>query len=125
VKREDARQAARWLSYARIGLGVAAIVAPTLPARPWIGDDADRPSVKLMARALGARDLALGIGAVLAMNHDAPVRGWVEGGGFADAGDFVATMLHFRSLPKVTRWGLLAITSGAAVTARYLAPAVD
>ena len=40
MKREDARQAARWLSYARIGLGVAAIVAPTLPARPWIGDDA-------------------------------------------------------------------------------------
>jgi hypothetical protein len=125
VDRDQARQAARWFSYARIGLGVAAIVAPTLPARPWIGDDADRPSVKLLARALGARDVALGIGAVLAMNHDAPVRGWIEGGGFADAGDLAATLLHFRSLPRVTRWGLIALTSGAAVTARYLALAVD
>jgi len=125
VNRDAARNAARWLSYARIGLGVTAIVAPTLPARPWIGDDARRPSVKLLSRALGARDVALGIGAVLAMNHGGPVRGWVEGGGFADAGDFVATLVHFRSLPRRERWGLLAITSGAAVTARYLAPAVD
>jgi hypothetical protein len=125
VDRADARRVARWFSYARIGLGVTAVLAPTLPARPWVGDDADRPSVKLMARALGARDLALGIGAVLAMDHDAPVRGWIEGGGFADAGDLVATLVHFRSLPRVTRWGLVAITGGAAMTARYLAPSVD
>ena len=125
MDRASARTYARWLSYARIALGVTAVVAPTLPARPWVGADADRPSVKLLARALGARDLALGIGAVLAMNHDGPVRGWIEGGGFADAGDLLATVLHFRSLPRRERWGLLAITGGAALSARYLAPAVD
>src|SRR5580765_6643234 len=101
------------LSLARVALGVTALVAPQLPARPWVGQDADRPSVRLLARALGARDVALGLGGLLAMRHDAPVRGWIEGGAFADAGDFVATLLHFRSLPRLPRWGLLAITAGS------------
>ena len=126
LTRDQARKYALWLGYTRIGLGAAAFVAPVLPARPWVGAaEADRPGARLLARALGGRDLALGLGVVLAARHDGPVRGWVEGGGTADAGDMVATLLAWRSLPKLGRWGILAITAGAVVAARVLAPAVD
>ncbi|MDQ1397665.1 MAG: hypothetical protein QOG64_2924 [Acidimicrobiaceae bacterium] len=125
LDRQSARTYTRWLAYARIGLGVSAVLAPTLPARPWVGDDADRPAVKVLARALGGRDIALGLGAVLALSHDGPVRGWIEGAALADAGDLAATLLSFRSLPRAGRLGIVGVTVGAVVAARVLAPLVD
>lgn len=123
--RDEARRYAGWLASARVALGVTAMVAPTLPATPWVGAHARLPAVKLLARALGARDLALGLGLVLALRHDGPVRGWVEGGGLADAGDALTTLLSFRSLPRAGRWAVLAASAGAAAAARLLSPAVD
>ena len=125
VDRDTARRWAEWLGWARVGLGAVAFVAPTVPGRPWVGADADSAGARVLARALGGRDMALGIGAVLALRHDGPVRGWVEGGALADAGDAVATVLAWRSLPRVSRWGILAVTVGAVAAARVLAPAVD
>ena len=126
LSKDDARKYAVWLGWMRVGLGAAAFVAPVIPGRPWVGpEEAARPGARLFARALGGRDLALGLGAVLAARHDGPLRGWVEGGGTADAGDLVATLIGWRSLPKVSRWGILAVTAGAVAAARVLAPAVD
>ena len=71
----QARQLAQTVAWARIAIGVTAIVAPSLPLRPWVGDLAGDRRGKLLARSLGARDLALGLGVVLAMKHEAPVRG--------------------------------------------------
>jgi hypothetical protein len=69
---------------------------------------------------MGARDLALGLGAILAMRHDAPVRGWVEAGGLADAGDLAATLLAWRSLPRASRWGVAVLTAGGVVAGRLV-----
>ena len=93
------------VAWGRIAIGVTAIVAPTVPLRPWVGRDfAWQPRAKLLARSLGARDLALGIGVILALRHDGPVRGWVEGSALADAGDVLGTLLAFGKLPKSGRW---------------------
>lgn len=122
----QARQLAAGIAWGRIVLGATAMVAPSIPLRPWVGRDvAWRPRAKLLARALGARDVALGVGVVLALRHDAPVRGWVEGGGLADAGDVLATLLAFGSLPKLGRFAVLGSAAGAAVTARLVAASVD
>jgi hypothetical protein len=126
MERDQARQLAEATAWVRIAVGVTALVAPTVPLRPWVGRDfAWQPRAKLLARSLGARDLALGIGVVLALRHDAPVRGWVEGGGVADAGDAFATLLSFGELPKGSRWLFLLSAAGAAASARLAAPAVD
>ncbi len=126
VNKDRARQVAASLAWGRIALGVTAILIPSIPLRPWVGREvAWRPRAKLLARALGARDLALGLGVVLALRHGAPVRGWVEGGGLADAGDAVATLLAFRTLPPVGRWAVLGAAGGAAAAARLAAPALD
>lgn len=126
MRSEDARRFARLLSYGRIALGVTAIVAPRLPAVPWVGDaEARRTSLQLFARSLGARDVALGLGPVLALRHDAPARGWVEAGGLADAGDLVGTLVAWRTLPRRTRLVMLGIITGSMVASRVLATSLD
>ena len=123
---DDARRRARLLAYARIGLGITAFVAPRVPLVPWVGDgESRRPAAKLLARALGARDVALGLGPVLALRHGTPARGWVEAGGLADAGDLVGTVVAWRSLPRRTRWVMLAVIGGSTVVSRVLATALD
>ncbi|MDA8290985.1 MAG: hypothetical protein M0Z33_04795 [Actinomycetota bacterium] len=126
LDRSQARRAAGAIAAARVALGAVAFVAPTLPARPWVGrDEAVRTGARLLARALGARDLALGVGACLALRRGSDARRWVEAGGLADAGDTVATLVSFRSLPTLSRWAVLASTVGAAAGAALLAPLVD
>ena len=126
MDRDKARQIAEAVAIGRIGIGIVALVAPTVPLRPWVGRDfAWQPRAKLLARSLGARDLALGIGVMLALRHKAPVRGWVEGSGLADAGDTLATLLAFGKLPKSGRWLVLLSAGGAAAAARLAAPMVD
>ena len=126
MDRDKARQIAEAIAVGRIGIGIVALVAPTVPLRPWVGRDfAWQPRAKLLARSLGARDLALGIGVILAIRHDAPIRGWVEGGGLADTGDVLATLLSFGKLPKAGRWLVLLSAAGAAASARLAAPGVD
>ncbi len=102
------------------------MVAPGLPGWLFSGVDACLPTNRALSRAMGGRDLALGLGAVLAMMHDAPARGWIEAGALADAADVLATVLAWRELP---RWGRLAIvvlassgTAAGVVAARAMEP---
>ena len=46
-------------------------------------------------------------------------------GGMADAVDALATVLAFGSLPRRRRWGILAVTAGAAVASTRAAAALD
>src|SRR5581483_8084416 len=80
MEKEQARQLAETVAWSRIAIGAVALLAPAVPLRPWFGRDfAGDPRAKLLGRSLGARDLALGVGVILALRHEAPVRGWVEG----------------------------------------------
>jgi hypothetical protein len=120
------RPLAQLVAWGRVGIGVGAIVAPTLMARPWIGAEAGAPGSRLLARTMGGRDLALGIGALRALGvTDAEARPWVALGGMADAVDALATVMAFRTLPRRSRWGILAVTVGAAVVSTRVAEALD
>ena len=120
------RPLAQLVAWGRVGIGVSAIAAPTLMARPWIGDPARSSGSRLLARTMGGRDLALGIGALRALAlSDQEARPWVALGGMADAVDALATVLAFGSLPRYGRWGILAVTVGAAVVSTRVAVALD
>jgi hypothetical protein len=110
---------------ARVGLGAVAVLAPNAPLRPWVGDSAGDHRALLLARALGARDLALGLGVLFAVREGGPIRGWVEAGGLADTGDALFTFLAWRRLPGGGRWLVAAAAGGAAVAAVLAAPGVD
>ncbi len=105
---------------------MTALVAPWLPAAPWVGKaESGRHSVKLLARGLGGRDIALGLGPVVAFRHQAPARGWIEAGGLADAADLVGTLVAWRSLPHRTRLLMLAVITSSLVASRMIAAALD
>src|SRR2546426_10855491 len=94
LDKDQARQLATSIAWGRIALGAIAMLAPSLPLRPWVGGaTAQQRQAKVLARAMGIRDIALGLGVILALRHAAPARGWVEGGGLADTRDCVATLL--------------------------------
>jgi hypothetical protein len=107
---------------------VSSRAAPGLALRLWPGrtssTDADSALLKLMARSTGGRDIGLGVGALLAMSHDAPVRGWLEAGMLADAVDAAAIALAFRHLPRGKAVLMLGAALGTAAVGRWLATEV-
>lgn len=109
-------QLGRGLGLLRCAIGISALLAPSIPARPWVGqDEADRTSVRLFARTLGGRDLALGLGAMFAPKTGRGLSSWVTLGALADMGDFLATVAAFRKLPRWSRWLILVLTLGTAL----------
>jgi hypothetical protein len=109
----------------RMAVGAAFFLAPGLAARTWVGEDAGRASSKLLARAFGIRDLALGLGVVIAIDRGAPVRGWLEASALSDAGDFWASLLGREAVPGISRLGVLALGAGSAATAAWLSRTLD
>jgi len=120
------RRLAQLVALGRIAIGLTALAAPTLMTRPWIGDAAKSPDARLLARTMGGRDLALGVGTLRALGTDATeARPWVALAGMADAVDATVTVVAFRRLPPITRWAILASTIGAAVVSSLVAVALE
>jgi hypothetical protein len=121
----EARDAALLHAYGRMAVGAAFVLFPGLAGRMWIAGDAARRPVKVLARAFGARDLAIGLGVVIALDRGAPVRGWIEAGVLSDAVDTCASLLAGDSIPPAIRWPCVALGAGSAAAGAALAPAVD
>ncbi len=120
------RRLAQFVAIGRIAIGCTAVAAPTFMTRPWIGEAAASPEARLLARAMGGRDLALGIGTLRALGVDGTeARPWVALAGVADAVDACVTLRAFRRLPTPSRWAVLAATLGAAVVSFRAAAALD
>ena len=63
----------------RVAIGLTALARPSLPSRPWVGATPDDLTARVFGRALGARDLALGLGALAALRNRTtgrPAPGW-------------------------------------------------
>lgn len=81
------------LARGRIAIGIAAVAAPGLATRVMSGRRKPNEIASLFARMLGARDVALGLGTVIAVDRGKPVRGWLEGSALSDTVDCVACVL--------------------------------
>ena len=92
------------LARCRVAIGLAALACPRLATRVMSGGRERHGIAPLFARMLGARDLALGLGTVIALDHGAPVRGWLEGSALSDAVDCIACLLGREHLsPRALR----------------------
>ena len=121
----EPREAALLHARGRIAVGAAFVLFPGLAGRMWIGSDAARRPVKVLARAFGARDLAIGLGIVIALDRGTPVRGWIEAGVLSDALDTAASLLAGDSIPAAIRWPCVALGAGSAAQGAVLAPQFD
>jgi hypothetical protein len=123
----DVGKLARGLAMNRISFGAGLILLSRLYARTWIGaDGAADDRAKLLARALGARDLALGTGGLLALRAGDTERAkqWFAAQGASDAVDFVATLAAGDRVPTPARVFAATVAAGsAAIAAAYVAQA--
>jgi hypothetical protein len=111
-----ARRGAAAVAAGRVAIGLSALARPSVPSRPWIGAASDDLAARVFGRALGARDVALGLGALSALRRTAAEPGsastWVAAGALSDALDVVATVSSWRELPRTGRW-LIVLSAGA------------
>ena len=121
----DEREMARMLGLTRTVLGVVGFLAPTKTIRAWIGQEAQPYPSNMIMRGFAARDAAIGIGLLAALENDGPVRGWLEASALSDLGDAVGTLSSWKDLPGVRRLLLLAVEVGAAALAMQLAQALE
>ncbi len=114
------RRGAEAVAAGRVALGLTALVWPAVPARPWVGAAADDLAAQVFGRALGARDVALGLGALQALRRPAAEPGsaaaWVAAGALSDALDVAASARSWAGLPRVGRW-LVVLSAGSAALA--------
>lgn len=109
----DARVTARVVAAGRIGLGAALVLAPERMTSLWLGRDSARAGVRVVTRALGARDVALGLGVFI--SPPAQLVPWVAAAIVADAADLVATLAAGDALPLTGRLLVSALASGGVV----------
>src|SRR5215208_7224906 len=110
------RALAGLISFGRFLFGVAFIAQPELMERGWIGKQARLPGAQVLARAVGARDLAIGLGGLQAVaRDDGSARPWLAGAAICDAVDFGATWAAGRGIPRQARSGVLVIAGVFAV----------
>lgn len=118
-------QAARGIAGLRVALGAAALLAPGLAGRAWIGPGASGRDRAVTLRALGGRDITLGLGALLTATDRDQLRRWVVLGATSDLLDTIATTIGFGALPRRRRWLVLAACAGAATSGLLAAAGLD
>jgi hypothetical protein len=98
---------------------------PGWTGKVWIGPDAERHAVRLLTQAIGARDITMGLGALIAMRRGKPARGWMEAISLTDALDFTCALLAKDVLAPAPRAAVLALAGGSAAQAAYASTGVD
>lgn len=100
------------IAAARTVLGVVTMARPS-SASLWVGPVP--PGASVLARSLGARDVALGAGFLTALRNDGDARLWVAAGALSDLVDTLSTLGRFRQLPRRWRFAALGASAVAAV----------
>ncbi|MCU1370990.1 MAG: hypothetical protein JWO77_2184 [Ilumatobacteraceae bacterium] len=91
------------LGVLRLGVGAALVAAPRWAGRIWVGPGADGPGSLVFARALGARDVALGLRIITTVREGHPAGPWIVAGFAADGADAVATLIAAQHLTPARR----------------------
>ena len=117
----EARDLAVGLAGGRIAIGVVSVLAPGAVGRAMMGPDADSGGTRLFLRVLGARDLALGIGVLAALDRDAPVHGWLRASAVVDGLDAAGSLLARHHLRPIVVPAAVAAASAGALLGGWLA----
>lgn len=111
----------RGLAVGRIVFGAAMVAAPRLAVEGWIGSRAAKQSgTHTVTQGFGARDVALGAGALQALARGQDARDWVALAALGDVADLAATVSR-DDLPAAGRAAVTVLASSAIlVSAAYL-----
>jgi len=121
----DARTLARFQALARVAVGTALTLAPGSVGGSWFGRDARRPGPRVATRALGARDLALGLGTAYTAGQGYGARPWLLACVLADATDLAATLRARDDLAPAAVAGVAVIAGGSTLLGLWFQAALD
>jgi len=107
-------EAARALAAGRIVFGVAALVAPRLSAAAWVGPVGLWKSTTPLTRALGARDVLLGMMALHTLDRPEVARRWQLSLAACDAVDGLSTLAVRDKLSRRSVAAVSVVAFGAA-----------
>ena len=121
----EERDLAVTLARGRIAFGVVSLLAPGLLARTMIGGAESGGGTRLFVRMIGARDLGVGLGLQVALDRDAPTRGWFEASALVDGIDAAACLLARHHLRPGVFPGTLGLAAAGALLSAWLARQPD
>ena len=113
------------LGRGRIALGVVSLLAPQLVGRVIAGSEASGGGATLFARMVGARDIGLGLGVLIALDRGAPVRGWLEASALVDGIDVAACLLARDHIRTSLVPGVAGLAAGGALLSAWLSRQLD
>ena len=115
----DDRDLAVNLARGRIAFGVVSLCAPGFLARTMTGRSDG--GTRLFVRMVGARDLGVGLGLHVALDRDAPTRGWLEASAVVDGIDAAAFLLARPHLRPGVLPGTVGMAAAGALLSAWLA----
>ena len=121
----DEHEAARGLAWLRITVGAAFFLAPRSGVRAWTGEEVPSVGAVVAARGVGARDVAIGAGTLLALERKGSVGRWLEAGVVADAADATSALFAGRRMPTARRVLFTVLGAAFAVFGAQLASSFD
>ena len=121
----EERDLALTLARGRIAFGVVSLLAPGLVARTMTGGDRPDGATRLSLRMVGARDLGVGLGLQVALDRDAPTRGWLEASAVIDGIDVAAFLLARHHLRPSVFPATLGLAATGALLSAWLARQLD
>jgi hypothetical protein len=121
----EGRDLAVSLAGGRVAIGVVSLLAPGFVGRTMTGRDGSEGGTRLFARMVGARDLGLGLGLLVALNRGAPVRGWLEASAVVDAIDAAACLLARDHIRASVFPGAVGLAAAGALLSAWLAGQLD
>jgi hypothetical protein len=121
----ERRDVAVSLARGRIAIGVVAVLAPAFVGRMMTGRDGPGGGTSLFARMVGARDLGLGLGLLIALDRGEPVRGWLEAAALVDGIDAAACLLARDHIRTGMFPGAVGLAAAGALLSGWLARQLD
>lgn len=112
-------------SLGRAVFGTAFLVAPESVGTRWVGPVAEDNRVAILLRAVGGRDVAIGLGAARAVARGTDAPAWLAASAACDAIDFAATLAARGQLPDRNVRITSVLAAGSAALFAAGAAAVD
>jgi hypothetical protein len=109
----------------RIAYGVTLMIAPGRLTLRWLGPDSSRAPAQVPLRGLGAREIVLHTGAVIAAVRDRPLRPWLAGSIAGDCADIAATVIGRAELPDGAPLATAVVAGASALISAALFTALE
>jgi hypothetical protein len=121
----EGRDLAISLARGRIAIGVVSLLAPGFVGRTMTGPARSEGGTRLFARMVGARDLGLGAGLLVALDRGTSVRGWLEASAVVDGLDAAACLLARHQIRTSVFPAALGLAAAGALLSARLARQLD